>query len=94
MQDQNIFIPSDLNVDHNSYSAGNNTIKMMWLNENLLSYNKIFADNHSIDLLLGLSFQGDIAKDKSGYGKDAPSNLIQYVSWSGNVYDTEKDLQL
>ena len=69
MQDQNIFIPSDLNVDHNSYSAGNNTIKMMWLNENLLSYNKIFADNHSIDLLLGLSFQGDIAKDKAGTAK-------------------------
>ena len=94
MQDQNIFIPSDLNVDLNSYSAGNNTIKMMWLNENLLSYNKIFTDNHSIDFLLGLSFQGDIAKSKGGYGKGAPSNLIQYVTWSGNVYDTEKDLQL
>ena len=94
MQDQNIFMPPALNVDNKSYSSGNDEINMMWLNENLLSCNKTLADGHTLDVLLGLSFQGDIAKSKGGYGKGAPSDLIRYVTWSGSAYDTEKKQQL
>ena len=94
MQDQNIFLPSNLDDNHNSYSSGQDQTNLMWLNENLLSYKRAFGAGHNIDVLLGLSFQEDRMKSKSGYGKGSPSDLIHYVTWAGNSYDTENNIQL
>lgn len=92
-QNQNIFMPSDLDENSISYSSGQVGRSMMWLNENLLSIKKSLG-NHDFDVLLGLSFQGDQVNSIGGYGKGSPSDLIHYVTWRGNAYDSDKNRQL
>lgn len=93
-QNQNLFIPSDLDDYHETYSSGTITRDLMMLNENLLTYKRVFNEKHYIDLLAGASFQVDETQSVGGWGKGAPSDLIHYVSWNGNVYDAENNRAL
>ena len=61
----------------------------MLLNENLLTYKRVFGEKHSVDFLAGLSFQVDEAQSLSAWGRGSSSDLIHYISWTGNVYDTK-----
>lgn len=88
-QNQNIFKPADLDEYKETYSSGQIGRNLMWLNENLLTYKRTFSENHTVDLLAGLSFQTNEENNIQGYGKRAPSELINYVSWNGNVWDSE-----
>lgn len=88
-QNQNIFVPSNLDDHGESYSSGSITRNLMLLNENLLTYKRVFGEKHSLDALAGLSFQVDEEQSIMAWGKGASSDLIHYISWSGNVYDTE-----
>ena len=93
-QNQNLFMPSDLDDYHETYSSGTVTRNLMLLNENLLTYKHIFGERHAVDLLAGASFQVDEMQSVGGWGKGAPSDLIHYVSWNGNVYDMENSRAL
>ena len=64
------------------------------MNENLLTYKRSFAEKHNVDFLVGLSTQSDEANVLGGYGYKAPSDLIHYVPWYGNVYDVTADRTL
>lgn len=88
-QNQNQFIPSDLDQFKESYSAGQIGRNMTLMNENLLTYKYSFNESHNLDALLGLSVQADENNSLQGFGKRAPSDLIHYVSWAENVYDVE-----
>ena len=94
LQYQNLFMPSNLDEYNETYSNGQHQRTQMLLNENLITYKHRFHDKHNIDLLAGLSYQMDQKDDIGGWGKAAPSDLIQYVPWSGNAYDTENKRQL
>ena len=88
-QNQNLFIPSNLDDHGESYSSGQITRNLMLLNENLLTYKRVFVEKHSVDFLAGLSFQVDEAQSLSAWGRGSSSDLIHYISWTGNVYDTK-----
>ena len=94
LQYQNLFMPSNLDEYNETYSNGQHQRTQMLLNENLITYKHSFRDKHNIDLLAGLSYQMDQKDDIGGWGKAAPSDLIQYVPWAGNAYDTENKRQL
>lgn len=89
LQFQNLFLPSNIDEYHQTYSSNQNARSMMLLNENLLTYKHTFNEAHNLDVLLGLSFQADEMNSAYLYGRDAPSDLIHYVSWNGNVYNEE-----
>ena len=93
-QNQNIFLPTALDEYSETYSSGQIGRNLMLLNENLLTYKKTFGDDHTLDLLAGLSFQSNENNNISGYGRRAASDLIHYVTWNGNAYDTESNRQL
>ena len=93
-QNLNLFQPSYLDENDESFSSGQIERAMMLLNENLLTYKHSFNEDHNIDILLGHSVQMDETNSLQGYGKRAPSDLIHYVSWFENVYDVEKSRTL
>lgn len=93
-QNLNVFLPSNLNDYNESFSQGQIERNMMLLNENLLTYKRSFAEKHNVDFLVGLSTQSDEANVLGGYGYKAPSDLIHYVPWYGNVYDVTADRTL
>ena len=93
-QNQNLFMPSALDEYNETYSSSTITRNLMVLNENLLTYKRTFNERHTIDFLAGASFQVDEMQSVGGWGKDAPSDLIHYVSWNGNVYDTKNSRAL
>lgn len=86
MQFQNVFMPSELDAYKESYSSNSTVRNLMLLNENLLTYTRSFGD-HNVDALLGLSFQKDEMNSGSMYGKKSASDLIHYITWSGQVMD-------
>lgn len=93
-QNQNIFQPSDLDEYGQTYSSGQVGRNLMLLNENLLTYKQTFNDKHTVNVLAGLSFQTDEMNSVGGYGRKAASNLIHYVSWTGNAFDIDNNRQL
>ena len=93
-QNQQLFMPSEVDEYKETYSSGQISRNLMLLNENLLTYKHTFAEAHTVDVLAGLSFQTDEMYLNSGWGRGAPSNLIHYVSWEGNVYDTKDNRSL
>ena len=88
-QNQNQFLPSSLDQYNETFSSGQIGRNITLLNENLLTYKHTFAESHNLDVLLGFSVQSDEMHSLGGYGKRAPSDLIHYVPWYENVYDTE-----
>lgn len=87
-QNLNVFKPSQLDEYEETYSYNGVRRKTLLLNENLLRYGRTFRDHHTAEVLLGFSVQADRENTVYGYGKGAPSDLIHYVGWSGNVYET------
>lgn len=90
----NVFLPANIDQYGETYSSGQIARHLMLLNENLLSYSRTFNDTHSVDALVGFSVQSDENNNLGGYGKKAASELIHYVPWYGNVYDSENDRPL
>lgn len=90
-QNLNVFQPSYLDENNESFSSGQIARAMMLLNENLLTYKHTFGEDHNIDILLGHSVQVDETNNLEGYGRKAPSDLIHYVSWYENVFDANSN---
>ncbi|MCC8173974.1 MAG: SusC/RagA family TonB-linked outer membrane protein, partial [Odoribacter sp.] len=85
---QRLFMPSSMDSDGDTYSSAQIGRNLIWTNENLLTYRKEVFE-HTFDALLGLSLQAEIKNNLSGFGRRAASDLIEYVSWNGNVYDSD-----
>lgn len=56
-----------------------------WLNENLLTYNKIFGGIHNLNAIAGMSSQKDDYKVVSVAGINYPNDNVQYVSAAGTI---------
>lgn len=85
-QNLNKFTPSTLDrQDHFSRSEGNISRSIMMLNENLLNYSFKVKQDHSVGVLLGLSFQKDQKFGNNGSGEKGPNDYVHYVGrgWGG-----------
>ena len=76
---RNYFSPSYLSDDNNSMSLGETGINLMVLNENLLTYKRMFGESHSLELLGGFSYQYDQEEYNGGYAQKSPSDKIYYA---------------
>ena len=76
---RNYFSPSYLSSDNNSMSLGETGINLMVLNENILSYKRMFDDDHSLEALAGFSYQYDQEEYNGGYAQKSPSDKIFYA---------------
>lgn len=84
----NTFYPSATDEYKESRSIGQIGRNLTWVNDNLLTYswnNELF----DLNVLLGASFQSDESNQIKGWARNAPSDLIHYASWYGNVYDID-----
>lgn len=71
---RNYFQPSYLSAKGYSQSLGETGINLMVLNENLVSYQKILKEDHSINVLAGFSYQYDQMEYNGGYAQNSPSD--------------------
>ena len=76
---RNYFSPSYLSDKGNSMSLGETGINLMVLNENLLTYKRVFRESHSLELLGGFSYQYDQEEYNGGYAQKSPSDKIYYA---------------
>lgn len=76
---RNYFQPSYLSAKGYSQSLGETGINLMVLNENLVSYQKILKEDHSINVLAGFSYQYDQMEYNGGYAQNSPSDKIYYA---------------
>ena len=76
---RNYFSPSYLSDEGNSMSLGETGINLMVLNENLLTYKRVFEEDHSLELLGGFSYQYDQEEYNGGYAQKSPSDKIYYA---------------
>lgn len=76
---RNGFTPSNLNSTNRSMSVGETGITLMALNENLLSFRRTFAEDHTVSAVAGVSYQYDQAEYNGGSGENSPSDKIYYV---------------
>lgn len=76
---RNYFTPSYINDDQNSISLGETGINLMVLNENLLSFKRLFKEHHGVDFVMGLSYQYDQMEYNGGSAKKSPSDKIYYA---------------
>ena len=78
---RNYFSPSYLSDEGNSMSLGETGINLMVLNENLLTYKRVFRESHSLELLGGFSYQYDQEEYNGGYAQKSPSDKIYYAPY-------------
>lgn len=90
-QNLHIFRPLELDENKETFTSEAINRSMMWLNENTLNYKHAFND-HSVDLLAGLSFQEDKTNKLNGFGK-GNINQIQIIGY-GSPYNTEEYREL
>ena len=76
---RNYFSPSTIGTEGVSNSTGETGIDLMVLNENLLSYKKVFKGVHALNAVLGFSYQYDQTEYSGGYAKNSPSDKIYYA---------------
>ena len=79
VQRRNYFQPSYLDPDGYSKSIGETSIYLMALNEDFLSFRRTFKDKHTIDALVGFSYQYDQNEYNGGYAMNSPSDKIYYA---------------
>ena len=91
---QNVFLPKEVNEYGKTYSSGTIARHLMVLNENLLTYRRTLGGSHHADLLLGFSVQQDEMNNNTGKALGAASNTIHYAPWYSQVYDAEARLDL
>lgn len=87
----NYYVPSYVNQGKGNGGLGqvSSMLSTTWLNENTLSYNKQINQDHALNLLAGITFQGNrtefVSASSQGFVTDAlQENSLQ----SGAVYNT------
>ena len=76
---RNYFQPSYMSDDDYSKSVGETGINLMVLNENLVSYNRTFKEEHMVNFVAGFSYQYDQTEYNGGSAQNAPSDKIYYA---------------
>lgn len=76
---RNYFQPSYLNEDGFSSSIGETSINLMVLNEDIISWQKTFRENHNVSLMAGFSYQYDQMEYNGGEAQNSPSDKIYYA---------------
>ncbi|WP_292271285.1 SusC/RagA family TonB-linked outer membrane protein [Butyricimonas sp.] len=76
---RNYFQPSYLDEEGYSISIGETGINLMVLNENILTYDKIFCGNHHVNFMAGFSYQYDQVEYNGGSAENSPSDKIYYA---------------
>ena len=86
---ENSFTPSILYESGGIASASvSSGLTTNWLNENTLTYQKTFNENHSINALAGITFQGNRYESVSGSSQDFVNDVLEENSLeSGAVYN-------
>jgi len=84
-QNQNQFIPAELNPYNETYSAGLIGRNITWINEDIITYKHTFGDSHNIDLMAGFSAQADEKHDIRGFGQNGPDKM-KVVNWASNTF--------
>ena len=80
-QNQNNFSPSTADKRfHRSSSDGSIGRNLSLINENLLSYELKWKNDHNFDILLGLSFQKDQTFQNTGSAEGGPNDFVHYVN--------------
>jgi len=73
-QENNESIGRTLNIGEQGYAAGRTRKEAFWSIENFLTYNKRFNENHSLNALLGISWQesnfNNISSEVRGFATD------------------------
>ncbi len=76
---RNYFQPSYLDDDGFSKSIGETSINLMVLNEDLVSYQKVFKEHHSLSFMAGFSYEYDQMEYNGGSAENSPSDKIYYA---------------
>ena len=59
-----------------------------WLNENVLSYNKEFGDNHRINAVAGFTLQQEVAEGSSAGASEFPNDVFEDNNMSAGANQT------
>jgi len=87
----NHFIPSFIyqGTGSNGFGEVESRLSTTWLNENTLSYNKQINENHAINLLAGITFQGNRTEFVRASSQDYVTDALEENSLqSGATYNT------
>ena len=76
---RNYFQPSYLSDAGYSKSIGETGVNLMVLNEDIVSYNRMFNDVHSLSVVAGFSYQYDQTEYNGGSAENSPSDKIYYA---------------
>lgn len=80
---RNYFAPSEVNSEKRSLTTGEIARDLMLLNENLLSFKRTFDERHTVDVMLGYSYQYDQSNYIGGQAENGPSDLVKYATKKG-----------
>lgn len=92
-QNQHMYLPASLDEYNEAQSVEQTARTLMWINENVLKYKRVFNDIHKVDFLIGLSLQSEETNSIFVSGRSTLPGQIEYIG-SGNVYDKENDRPL
>ncbi len=73
-------IPNYTTLNYPSSAGVTKTDNLEWLNENTLSFKRIFKEKHSFDALLGFSEQKSTYNRLSAGATDFPTDYVSYIS--------------
>ncbi|MCB6974716.1 MULTISPECIES: SusC/RagA family TonB-linked outer membrane protein [Butyricimonas] len=79
VQRRNYFQPSYLDAQGYSMSIGETAVYLMALNENTLSFRRTFKEKHTMDAIIGFSYQYDQNEYNGGSARNSPSDKIYYA---------------
>lgn len=71
-----------------AYGESNTTNNYSWINENLLTWQKTIANDHSLKVLAGLTAQRATDYTTTMVGRDYPDNKITYINAATRVTAT------
>lgn len=73
-------VPLFTSLNYPATGAVTKTESMNWLNENTISYNKMFADKHMVNGVVGFTAQKSNFDRMSAGASDFPTEYVPYVS--------------
>ena len=73
-------VPFFTTLNYPATAGVTKTERINWLNENTLTYRRVFNEKHSLDALIGFTSQKDSYDRLSAGASDFPTNYVTYLS--------------
>jgi len=73
-------VPFFTTLNYPATAGVTKTERINWLNENTLTYRKVFGEKHSLDALVGFTSQKDSYDRMSAGASDFPTDYVTYLS--------------